>query len=222
MSRSNDWHEQADAYLAYFEDDSDRVSSTHIFPRLLEQFGDLRGQRVLDFGCGQGGFARALADAGAKVTAFDSSTAEIANARALDQGRGIRYVEQQQELLAAAPFDRILCFMVLLCNEAGPADALLRSLYDLAAPGALLALANTDTATIGRRFKDFYSTPPTEANRGATYQSFIPTSAGIMEITDHYFSPEHIRTMLADAGFVLQTEERVTEPFILHLAARPS
>ncbi len=222
MIQSDDWHEQADAYLAYFEDDSDRVSSTHIFPRLLEEFGDLRGQRVLDFGCGQGRFARALADAGAEVTAFDTSAAEIANARALGQGRDIRYVEQQQELLAAAPFDRILCFMVLLCNEAGPADALLRSLYDLAAPGALLALANTDTATIGRRFKDFYSIPPEKPSRGATYQSFIPTSVGVMEVTDHYFSPEHISAMLADAGFVLQAEERIAEPFVLHIAARPS
>jgi len=220
MSPSDDWHAQADAYLAYFEDKPDRISSAQVFPRLLEHLGDLRGQRVLDFGCGQGRFARALADAGAEVTAFDASAAEIANARALDQGRGIRYVDTQQDLLAAAPFDRILCFMVLLCNEADDADALLRMLYDLAAPGALLALANTDTATLGRRFADFYSTPPAQPSRGAAYQSHIPTSAGLMQVTDHYFSPEHLRGMLAEAGFALQAEERVAEPFILHIAAR--
>ncbi|WP_295885977.1 methyltransferase domain-containing protein [uncultured Thiohalocapsa sp.] len=220
MNRPDDWHAQADAYLAYFEDNPNRISSTRVFPRLLEHFGDLRGLRVLDFGCGQGRFARAMADAGAKVTAFDASSAEIANARALDQGRGIRYVERQQDLLDAGPFDRILCFMVLLCNDTEGADALLRMLYSLTAPGGRLGLANTDTATLGRRFPDFHSQPPAEPSRGATYRSFIPTSAGVMEVTDHYYSPEHLRAMLADAGFELRAEERVAEPFILHIAAR--
>jgi SAM-dependent methyltransferase len=220
MTRTDDWHEQADAYLAYFNDNPNRTSSTRVFPRLMEHFGDLRGKRVLDFGCGQGRFARAMADAGAAVTAFDASSAEIANARALDDGRGIRYVESQQELLDAGPFDRILCFMVLLCNDAEGADALLGMLHDLAAPGALLGLGNTDTATLGRRFPDFHSTPPAEPIRGAAYRSHIPTSAGLMEITDHFYSPEHLRAMLAAAGFELRAEERVAEPFILHVAAR--
>ena len=219
MSQSNDWEEQADAYLAYFEDNPDRISATRVFPRLVEHFGDLHGLRVLDFGCGQGRFARILADAGGEVTAFDTSAAEIANARALDQGRGIRYIDRQQELLAAAPFDRILCFMVLLCNDAEGADALLRMLFASAAPGALLGLANTDTTTLGRQFPDFHSTPPAHPNRGAAYLSYIPTSAGVMQVTDHYFSPDHLRQMLADAGFELRAEERVAEPFILHIAA---
>ncbi len=222
MNSADDWHTQADAYLAYFEDNPNRISSARVFPRLLEHFGDLHGQRVLDFGCGQGRFARALADAGADVTAFDASAAEIANARDLNQDRGIRYVERQQDLLGMAPFDRILCFMVLLCNQADAADALLRQLYALAAPDGLLGLANTDTATLGRRFPDFHSTPPAHPTRGATYQSYIPTSASLMEVTDHYFSPEQLREMLADAGFVLRAEERVVEPFILHIAARVS
>ncbi len=221
MSYPDDWHAQADAYLAYFQDNPDRISTTRVFPRLQEHFGDLQGLRVLDFGCGQGRFARILADAGADVTAYDASSAEIANARALDDGRNIRYVEQQHELLNAAPFDRILCFMVLLCNEAQAADELLRTLYSLARPGALLGLANTDTTTLGRRFPDFFSTPPAIPTRGAPYQSNIPTSAGLIKVTDHYYSPEHLRDMLSASGFELLTEERVAEPFILHVGARP-
>nr|VFK17347.1 MAG: Methyltransferase domain-containing protein [Candidatus Kentron sp. LPFa] len=217
----NDWHIQADAYLAYFQDNPNRISSARVFPRVLEHFGDLNGLRVLDFGCGQGRFARALTDAGADVTAFDASGAELANARALDHGRGIHYVERHGDLLDAAPFDRILCFMVLLCNEAEAADDLLRQLHGLAAPGALLALANTDTATLGRRFPDFHSTPPPHPTRGAAYRSTIPTSAGAIEVTDYYYSPEHLRDMLAQAGFVLRAEERVAEPFVLHIAAPP-
>lgn len=221
MTQTADWHTQADAYMAYFQDNPNRISTTRIFPRLLEHFGDLKGRRVLDFGCGQGRFARMLADAGAEVTAYDSSSAEIANARALDEGRNIRYVEQLDELLAGEPFDRILCFMVLLCNEVRDADNLLATLYSLTKPGGLLGMGNTDTATLGRRFPDFYSTPPEDPFRGAPYQSNIPTSAGLIQITDHYYSPTHISDMLGAAGFEVVANEPVAEPFVVHIGQRP-
>jgi SAM-dependent methyltransferase len=221
MTQTDDWHTQADAYMAYFQDNPNRISTTRVFPRLLEHFGDLEGLRVLDFGCGQGRFARMLADAGAEVTAYDASSAEIANAKTLGEGRCISYVEQLDELLTGDPFDRILCFMVLLCNETQAADNLLSMLYSLAKPGALLGLGNTDTATLGRRFPDFYSTPPENPFRGAPYQSNIPTSEGLIQITDHYYSPGHISDMLSVAGFEVVAEERVAEPFVVHIGKRP-
>jgi 2-polyprenyl-3-methyl-5-hydroxy-6-metoxy-1,4-benzoquinol methylase len=52
MTHTDDWHAQADAYLAYFRDNPNRISTTRVFPRLLEHFGELNGLRVLDFGCG--------------------------------------------------------------------------------------------------------------------------------------------------------------------------
>jgi SAM-dependent methyltransferase len=221
MTQTADWHTQADAYMAYFHDNPNRISTTHVFPRLLEHFGDLKGLQVLDFGCGQGRFARMLADAGAEVTAYDSSSAEIANAKALDEGRGIRYVQELDELLGKETFDRILCFMVLLCNEAQDADNLLVTLYSLTKPNGLLGMGNTDTATLGRRFPDFYSTPPENPSRGAPYQSNIPTSAGLIQITDHYYSPSYICDMLGGAGFEVIVQEQVAEPFVVHIGKRP-
>lgn len=221
MNQTDDWHAQADAYVAYFQDNPNRTSTTLVFPRMLELFGDLNGLRVLDFGCGQGRFARMLADAGAKVTAYDSSSAELANARALSKGQDIRYVENLDELLAGEPFDRVLCFMVLLCNEVQGADDLIATLYSLTKPGGLLGLGNTDTATLGRVFPDFYSSPPEKPLRGAPYQSNIPTSAGLIQITDHYYSPEHITDMLNIAGFEVTTQEQVAEPFVVHIGKRP-
>jgi len=38
---------------------------------ILEQFTSLKGKRVLDYGCGDGGTARMLAKSGAAVTAVD-------------------------------------------------------------------------------------------------------------------------------------------------------
>ena len=48
---------------------------------LLLAAGDLRGQRVLDVGCGTGRLARALAERGAKVWGVDPSQEMIAQAR---------------------------------------------------------------------------------------------------------------------------------------------
>ena len=98
MTQAADWHTNADAYLAYFEDNPDRISTAKVFPRLMALLADLRGRRVLDFGCGQGRFSRALAAAGAQVTAHDDSPAEIANARALGGDHAITYVETLEEV----------------------------------------------------------------------------------------------------------------------------
>lgn len=52
-----------------------RHTSTHI--GLVDFFGDLQGQKVLEFGCGTGQMAVRLAKSGADVTAFDLSPASI-------------------------------------------------------------------------------------------------------------------------------------------------
>lgn len=220
MTHVDDWHKHAGTYLAYFEDNPERISTKRVFPALIRRFGDLRGLRVLDFGCGQGRFARLMDEAGACVTAYDASPAEIANARALNDGHAITYLDRLEDVRATAPFDCTLCFMVLICNPSATADAMLRVLHDLTRPGGMIGLGNTDTETIGRVWPDFYSTPPQCAERGAAYQSYIPTSAGLIQITDHYYSPEHITEMLEQAGFVEVVSERVVEPFVIHVARR--
>ena len=221
MTQAADWHANADAYLAYFDDNPDRISTAKVFPRLMGLLAELRGRRVLDFGCGQVRFSRALAAAGAQVTAHDASPAEIANARALGGDHDITYAETLEEVREAGPYDCVLCFMVLLCNPEQEADALLRTVHDLTAPGGMVGLGNTDTATIGRVWPDFYSTPPRQKERGAPYQSNIPTSAGLIQITDHYYTPEDISEMLVQAGFVDVVAEQVAEPFVIHTARRP-
>jgi SAM-dependent methyltransferase len=50
-------------------------ASTHI--GLVDFFGDLQGQKVLEFGCGTGQMATRLAKSGADVTAFDLSPASV-------------------------------------------------------------------------------------------------------------------------------------------------
>lgn len=55
----------------------------------FEALGDLRGKRALDYGCGHGMAAVALARAGARVTAFDLSPGYVAEARARAAANGV-------------------------------------------------------------------------------------------------------------------------------------
>jgi len=64
-----------------FRDDEYLDHETWIRPALA-RFGDLRGQRVLEYGCGHGMAAVTLARAGANVTAFDLSPGYVSEARA--------------------------------------------------------------------------------------------------------------------------------------------
>ncbi len=48
-----------------------------IFLRMMNKMGDIKGKKVLEFGCGQGWFTKTLADKGAEVWAFDISTEAI-------------------------------------------------------------------------------------------------------------------------------------------------
>jgi SAM-dependent methyltransferase len=71
----------------------------------LRLLGDLSGKRVLDLGCGAGRNAVALARAGARVIAVDESAEQVARARAVVDGAGVR-VELHHAPLAELAFLR--------------------------------------------------------------------------------------------------------------------
>ena len=54
------WQASAAAYIA-FQDANDRNRTMLLDPIMLDLCGDVRGQRMLDLGCGEGRFCRMLA-----------------------------------------------------------------------------------------------------------------------------------------------------------------
>jgi 2-polyprenyl-3-methyl-5-hydroxy-6-metoxy-1,4-benzoquinol methylase len=70
----------------------------------LASFGDLRGRRVLDFGCGHGMAAVVMSTRGAKVAAFDLSGGYVAEARAraLANGVAVDFIQANGECLPFA------------------------------------------------------------------------------------------------------------------------
>jgi 2-polyprenyl-3-methyl-5-hydroxy-6-metoxy-1,4-benzoquinol methylase len=122
---------------------NERMGEGNEFHRVLvapaqERLLDLRpGESVLDIGCGNGQFARRLADLGADVLAFDVSPGMIENARAAtpDTQGNIEYRvvdAMDSSALAAlgrARFDAAVCTMAIMDMAAiEPLISALRSL----------------------------------------------------------------------------------------------
>jgi SAM-dependent methyltransferase len=103
--------ERADAGVALRFADADYLDhETWIRPAFAE-LSDVRGLRVLDYGCGHGMASVVLARAGALVTAFDLSGGYVEEARARAKANGVQidFVQANAEQLpfAEASFDRV-------------------------------------------------------------------------------------------------------------------
>lgn len=79
--------------------------------RLLEELVQIGDRDVLDVGCGEGAFARRLAEAGARVVGLDPLPGAIGAARAAaPEGPSLRYLEGSAEALpfADGSFDAVI------------------------------------------------------------------------------------------------------------------
>lgn len=93
-----------------------------IMPYMLELMGDVSGKRILDLGCGEGGYARELTRRGAELVAVDCAkfSIEYAKKQSLAEGVDIQYyVRNSNDLysIESSSFDTVLCSMMLMDCE---------------------------------------------------------------------------------------------------------
>src|SRR3954466_6561642 len=89
-SSTRSWDAIADDWVAHA--DANDYRNHYLMPRMLAMLGDIAGLRVLDLGCGEGGYARELARRGAAVLGVDGSPRliEIARQRTRVAGLDVR------------------------------------------------------------------------------------------------------------------------------------
>ena len=95
----------ADGWAERVRTGTDQARQWVLDPPHLAIAGEVAGLRVLDGGCGEGRFARILAERGAKVTAFDLSERMIEHARSYEAERplGIEYLMLDMADLGSLP-----------------------------------------------------------------------------------------------------------------------
>ena len=139
------WQTSAAAYIA-FQDANDRNRTMLLDPVMLDRCGDVRGQRMLDIGCGEGRFCRMLAERGASVTGIDP-IAEMIVASGARGGSGDNYILAGAETLpfADASFDLAVSYITLV--DIFDYAAAIREAARVLRPGGRFVVANLNFVT---------------------------------------------------------------------------
>lgn len=108
-----------------------------IMPYTLQQLGDVSNKKILDLGCGDGGYSRALAHKGANVTSIDCATDAInfAIKKANDESLKVEhFVRNSNDLydIGDGTFDIVLCSMMLMDIE--DLDGTIQEIYRVIKP----------------------------------------------------------------------------------------
>jgi ubiquinone/menaquinone biosynthesis C-methylase UbiE len=160
---------------------------------LLVREGDLRGQRILEVGCGTGTLAAALAERElAKVWAIDREPAMVAQARArLPRGAQARVAEAEALPFKDGWFDRAVMRLVVHHLERPRAFA---ELHRVLTEQGRLVVATIDHAGVaGTWFNEFFpSARMHDIDRFAPAETLIAelTGAGFVDVTSTVLEQE--------------------------------
>ena len=141
-SSTRSWDAAADDWVAHA--DASDYQNFFLRPRMLALAGEVSGRRVLDLGCGEGAYSRALAGRGAQVSGIDGSARliEVARERAAAAGLTIDYpcANASALVLASGACDLIVASVVSMNVE--EYDSAIRGVRVLA-PGGSLCMSIT-------------------------------------------------------------------------------
>jgi 2-polyprenyl-3-methyl-5-hydroxy-6-metoxy-1,4-benzoquinol methylase len=116
------WEEIADGWAERVRTKTDWARPVLLDKPHLDLLGDVAGKRVLDAGCGEGRFARMLAERGAKVTAIDLSENMIRHAKEQESEAplGIEYSVKDMCDLSAfqdSQFELVVAYLSIIDVE---------------------------------------------------------------------------------------------------------
>ena len=143
-SSTRSWDAVADDWIAHADANDYRLF--FLMPRLLAMLGDVRGRRILDLGCGEGGYARELVRRGAVVVAIDGSERLIAaaRARAIAERVDVTFVCANANALdAVAPASQDVVVAAMSLMDVEDLRGAVRETRRVLAPGGELVMSIT-------------------------------------------------------------------------------
>lgn len=114
------WNALGDEWFELAQTGESRIY--FIMPNMLKYIGGVEGKKILDLGCGEGGYSRELSKRGAQVISVDCSEKAIEYARSLAKRDNLKiehYVRNSNDLfdIESEQFDIVLCSMMLMDCE---------------------------------------------------------------------------------------------------------
>lgn len=107
------WEKSADWYDRILGERGSELYQAVVIPQALAMLAPKKGEQILDLGCGQGVFSRAISETGAQVTGVDAAPTLIEKARTYRSRTPIRYFDRDAaNLQGIGEFDAasaILC-----------------------------------------------------------------------------------------------------------------
>ncbi len=127
-----------------------------LLPLCLRLLNPVAGQHLIDAGCGNGWFARLLAQKGARVTAFDFSAELLALGRKRDANGQVDFLQidatrpDQLAVLGQQTAEAAICYMALM--DIADIKPLMESLKRAVRPGGcfVFAMIHPDSAALSR------------------------------------------------------------------------
>jgi ubiquinone/menaquinone biosynthesis C-methylase UbiE len=117
------WNAIAESWASHADNNDYR--NFFLMPRMLKMLGDVYGKRILDLGCGEGGYARELKRRGADIVGVDGSDmlVQIAHERADAEELNISFICANANALdgiSENSFDLVVAAMSLMDVEDYP------------------------------------------------------------------------------------------------------
>jgi ubiquinone/menaquinone biosynthesis C-methylase UbiE len=179
-------------------------------PLLIEEARIGPGDRVLDVGCGTGGFTRRIAEkASADVTGLDSSARFVAFAEkqpAPAQG-AVRWLVGEAEglPLESESFDRVLLSFVL--HQLAQPEAVVAEALRVLVAGGIVLVRTVAPEDVGERVPERYLPSMAEADA----ERLPPVATIERWLVEAGFEPPRTRIVLRNKKLSLADEERQLE-----------
>jgi 2-polyprenyl-3-methyl-5-hydroxy-6-metoxy-1,4-benzoquinol methylase len=141
------WEREAERYAGHVHDSRAAYHEGRLrtADRLIELAGLPAGARVVDFGCGDGIYARRLAARGLSVVGIDPAAAMIDLAREGDPGGAADYrVGGAADLASAGPFDAVVALNVLAYTTDVEMTQFWAALAEGLVPGGALLVSHSN------------------------------------------------------------------------------